>query len=161
MSHRLLIESFVMLACVLCAAVGANAQAPLPYGPSINLDTAKKVVAPAVAEARKNGWNMAFAVVDTSGNLVYFEKMDDTQTGSINVAIGKARTAASFKRPSKVFEDAVKGGGSHVLSLEGVVAVEGGIPLVIDGKIVGAIGVSGATSAQDGQCAQAGVNSLK
>jgi glc operon protein GlcG len=161
MPHRLLIESAVMLLFVLCAVISANAQAPLPYGPSINLENAKKAIAPAAAEARKNGWDLAFAIVDTGGNLVYFEKMDDTQTGSINVAIEKARSAALFKRPTKVFEDALKGGATPVLRVEGAVPVEGGIPLVMDGKIVGAIGASGATSAQDGQCAKAGADALK
>ncbi|HKS81889.1 MAG TPA: heme-binding protein [Candidatus Acidoferrales bacterium] len=161
MPNRLLIESAFTLLCALCAAISANAQALLPYGPSINLEKAKKVVAPAAAEARKNGWNLAFAVVDTGGNLVYFEKMDDTQIGSINVAIEKARSAALFKRPTKVFEDALKGGATPVLRVEGAVPVEGGIPIVIDGKIVGAIGASGATSAQDGECAKAGADALK
>jgi glc operon protein GlcG len=106
---------------------------------------------------------MAVAVVDTGGHLVYFEKMDDTQTGSVAVAVAKARSAALFKRPTKVFQDTLAGGGEglRVLRLENAVPVEGGIPLAMDGKIVGAIGLSGGTSAQDGQCAQAGVNALK
>jgi len=133
------------------------------YGPSITLDNAKKAAAPALAEARKNDWAMAVAVVDTGGHLVYFEKMDDTQTGSVAVAVAKARSAALFKRPTKVFQDTLAGGGEglRVLRLENAVPVEGGIPLAMDGKIVGAIGLSGGTSAQDGQCAQAGVNALK
>jgi len=144
------------------AMCGRAQMMPNPYGPSVTLETAKKAAAPAVAEAEKNHWNMAIAVVDTSGNLVYYEKMDNTQLGSANVAIDKARTAALFKRPSKAFEDAVTTapGGTRVLSLRGVTAIEGGIPLVVDGKIVGAIGVSGGTSAQDGQCAKAGADVL-
>ena len=134
-----------------------------PYGLNITLDNAKKAAAPALAEARRNDWAMAVAVVDTGGDLVYFEKMDDTQTGSVVVAIAKARSAALFKRPTKTFQDTLAGGGEglRVLRLEHAVPVEGGIPLVMDGKIVGAIGLSGGTSAQDGQCAQAGVNALK
>jgi uncharacterized protein GlcG (DUF336 family) len=106
---------------------------------------------------------MAVAIVDTSGNLVYYEKMDNTQLGSANVAIEKARTAALFKRPTKAFQDVLAAGGDglRVLTLKGVVAVEGGIPLVMDGKIVGAIGVSGAASSQDAQCAKAGADVLK
>jgi uncharacterized protein GlcG (DUF336 family) len=106
---------------------------------------------------------MAVAVVDTAGNLVYYEKMDNTQIGSANVAIEKARTAVLFKRPSKAFQDALAGGGDglRVLSMKAVTAIEGGIPLVMDGKIVGAIGVSGGASAQDGQCAKAGADVLK
>jgi glc operon protein GlcG len=116
-----------------------------------------------LAEAEKNHWNVAVAIVDTGGNLVYYEKMDNTQIGSANVAIEKARTAALFKRPTKAFQDVLAGGGDglRILSLNGVVAIEGGIPLVMDSKIVGAIGVSGATSAQDAQCAKVGADVLK
>ena len=145
------------------AQTPAPAQAPSPYGANVSLENAKKVAAPALAEAEKNHWNMAVAIVDTSGNLVYYEKMDNTQLGSANVAIDKARCAALFKRPTKAFQDTLAAGGDglRVLTLKGVVAVEGGIPLVMDGKIVGAIGVSGATSAQDAQCAKAGADVLK
>jgi glc operon protein GlcG len=141
----------------------APAQAPSPYGANVSLENAKKAAAPALAEAEKNHWNMAVAIVDTSGNLVYYEKMDNTQLGSANVAIEKARTAALFKRPTKAFQDTLAAGGDglRVLTLKGVVAVEGGIPLVMDGKIVGAIGVSGAASSQDAQCAKAGADVLK
>src|SRR4051794_25576171 len=135
------------------------AQMPNPYGLSIGVEAAKKVAAAAVAEAKKNNWTMAITIVDTGGSLVYFEKMDGTQIGSITVSIEKARTAALFKRPTKAFQDTVAAGGEglRILSLPGAVPVEGGIPLVMDGKIVGAIGVSGGTSAQDATAAQAGV----
>jgi glc operon protein GlcG len=163
MSKRALARILGTMAILLCAATGPRAQMPNPYGPNINLENAKKIAAPSLAEADKNHWNVAVAVVDTSGNLVYYEKMDNTQLGSANVAIDKARTAALFKRPSKAFQDVVAGGpdGARVLSLRGVTAIEGGIPLLQDGKIVGAIGVSGATSAQDAQCAKAGADLLK
>ena len=136
---------------------------PNPYGPPISNDNAKKAAAAALAEAAKNHWNMAVAVVDPNGTLVYYEKMDNTQIGSANVAIGKARSAALFKRPTKAFQDALAGGGAgmRVLGLEGVVPVEGGIPIIADGKIIGAIGVSGVQSHQDGQVAQAGADALK
>ena len=132
------------------------------YGPAITLAQAKTAVAAALAEAKANNWLMAAAVVDTAGLLVYFEKMDDTQNGSVQVAQAKARSAALFKRPTKVFQDALAAGGEglRVLRLEGVVPVEGGVPLVVDGKIAGAIGLSGGTSAQDGQCAAKGVAEL-
>jgi uncharacterized protein GlcG (DUF336 family) len=135
---------------------------PEPYGPPIGANDAKKAAAAAIAEARANGWAMAVAVVDTGGHLVYFEKMDDTQTGSVAVAIGKARCSALFKRPTKAFQDVLAGGGDglRVLGLEGAVPVEGGVPLVREGKIVGAIGLSGGASSQDGQCARAGADSL-
>jgi uncharacterized protein GlcG (DUF336 family) len=133
------------------------------YGPSITLDVAKTAAAAALAEARVHSWNMAVAVVDTAGLLVYFEKMDDTQAGSVLIAQAKARSAALFKRPTKAFQDTLAAGGDglRVLGLEGAVPVEGGVPLVVGGSIAGAIGVSGGTSAEDGVCAAAAVNALK
>jgi glc operon protein GlcG len=136
--------------------------APQLYGSTIGLEAAKKVAAPALAEARKNNWAMAVAVVDTAGDLVYFEKMDATQLGSVTVSIDKARSAARFKRPTKAFQDVLAAGGDglRVLGLNGAVPVEGGVPIVIDGKIAGGIGVSGGTSSQDGQCALAGAGAV-
>ena len=136
---------------------------PEVYGLSIDLDTAKKVAASAIAEAHKNNWTMAVAVIDTGGHLVYFEKMDGTQTGSARVAISKGRSAVLFKRPTKAFQDMVAAGGEglRMLRLEGAVPIEGGLPLLVDGKIVGAIGVSGGTSQQDGVVAKAGADTLK
>src|SRR5689334_20166823 len=120
----------------------ALAQMPNPYGAPISLENAKKAAGPALAEAEKNHWNMAVAIVDPSGNLVYYEKMDNTQLGSANVAIDKARSAALFKRPTKALQDALAAGGEgwRIIRVQGAVPVEGGIPLVMDGKIVGAIG---------------------
>jgi glc operon protein GlcG len=171
MSRKTVVRSAVGTMIVLCGlAMGraqtptqAPTQAPLPYGVNVSLENARKAAAPALAEAEKNHWNMAVAIVDTSGNLVYYEKMDNTQLGSANVAIDKARTAALFKRPTKAFQDILAAGGDglRILTLQGVTAVEGGIPLVMDGKIVGAIGVSGAASSQDAQCAKAGADVLK
>lgn len=137
------------------------AQSPSPYGVPITVDNAKKAAAAAIAEARKSNWNMAVAVVDPGGTLVYYEKMDNTQYGSAKVAIDKARSAALFKRPTKVFADRIATGNAGVLAVEGAIPIEGGIPLVIEGRIVGAIGVSGDTSEHDGQCAQMGVDTLK
>ena len=139
------------------------AQMMIPYGLPIALEMAKQAAAPALAEARKNNWTMAVAIVDAAGNLVYFEKMDATQTGSVAVAIDKARSAALFKRPTKALQDALAAGGEglRVLALQGAVPVEGGLPLVLDGKFIGAIGVSGGTSPQDGQCAKAGADAVK
>jgi uncharacterized protein GlcG (DUF336 family) len=156
---RLLI---VALAVLGAGAAIARAQT-MSYGPSITADAAKRVAAPAVAEALKNKWPMAIAIVDTAGDLVYFERMDDTQVGSVNVAIDKARSAARFKRPTKAFQDALAAGGEglRILALNGAMPVDGGLPLVAGGRIVGAIGVSGGTSAQDGQVAAAGVAALK
>ena len=128
------------------------------YGHSISLEDAKKAALKAMAEARRNSWTMAVAVVDTAGQLVYFEKMDDTQNGSVTVAIDKARSAALFKRPTKSFQDTLASGGEglRVLRLAGAIPVDGGLPLMAGDRIVGAIGVSGGTSDQDGQCAKAG-----
>lgn len=154
---------FVASVLVISPAQRLKAQMLNPYGVPISLENAKKAAAPALAEAEKNHWNMAVAVVDPSGNLVYYEKMDNTQLGSANVAIDKARSAALYKRPTKAFQDALAAGGEslRILSLQGAVPLEGGIPLVMDGKIVGAIGVSGAATAQDAQCAKAGADAVK
>ncbi len=160
------------MAAKWCAAIAlagvvmsnsACAQAPVAYGAPINIETAKRAAAGAVAESRKNNWTMAVAVVDIGGDLIYFERMDATQTGSVDVAIGKARSAVLFKRPTKVFQDAVAAGGDglRILGLQGAVPVEGGIPLVMDGKIVGAIGLSGGTAQQDGMAAKAGADLVK
>jgi len=159
MKLRTVLATAVALSC----AVTALAQAPMSYGPTITAETAKKLAVPAIAEAKKNNWTMAVAVVDPSGDLVYFEKMDDTQIGSVQVAQSKARSAARFKRPTKAFQDALAAGGEglRILALDGAIPVEGGIPLVSGGKIVGAIGASGGTSQQDGVVAQAGASALK
>lgn len=135
----------------------------IPYGLPITTENAKAAAAAAIAEARKNGWAMAIAVVDPGGHLVYFEKMQDTQTGSVDVAIEKARTAALFRRPTKLFQDALAAGGDglRILRITGVTPIEGGVPVIGDGKIVGAIGVSGGTAEQDGQVARAGVGVVK
>jgi uncharacterized protein GlcG (DUF336 family) len=154
-----------VLSLILLIVLGwdALAQMPTVYGLPINLDAAKKAAASAIAEARKNHWTMAVAITDIGGDLVYFEKMDGTQTGSVRVALGKARSAALFKRPTKVFQDVVVAGGEglRILGLEGAVPIEGELPLLMDGKIVGAIGVSGGTSQQDGVAAKAGADTLK
>ena len=134
----------------------------IPIGNAVTLDAAKRAAAAASAEARKNNWFMAIAVVDPAGTLVYFEKADTTQLGSADVAIDKARSAALYKRPSKAFQDALEKGGVNVrvMALRGAVPVEGGVPLLVGGKLIGAIGVSGDLSEHDGQCANAGATAL-
>jgi glc operon protein GlcG len=163
MPARHVVRMVLGLALVPCLVAGALAQMPNPYGVSLSVEDAKKVAALSVAEARKNNWTVAVAVVDPSGNLVYYEKMDNTQLGSANISLDKARSAALFKRPTKAFQDALAAGGEglRILRLQGVTPVEGGLPLLLDGKIVGGIGVSGATSAQDAQCAKAGADAFK
>jgi len=162
MSLQSVMKALVVLMLVLSPAI-ARAQMPNPYGAPISLEDGKKAAAAAIAEAQKNKWNMAVAIVDPSGNLVYYEKMDGTQLASAKVAINKARSAALYKRPTKALQDALAAGGDglRILGLEGAVPVEGGVPLVMDGKIVGAIGLSGAKSSEDAQCAQAGASTLK
>jgi len=159
----------VAIGLLLAAAVAHPQQTPnpyqmtIPYGMPVSLANAKKAAAAAVAEATKNGWTMVIAIVDPDGTLIFYEKMDNTQLGSATVAIDKARSAALFKRPSKAFEDMLGEGGSSAryLKLGAALPIEGGIPLVMDGKIVGAIGVSGGKSAQDAHCAQVGADALK
>ncbi len=162
MSVRSSWRCFAVLMVAIGSVATARAQTSLPYGTSITVDEAKKVAANAIAEAVKNHWMIAVAIVNPDGTLVYYEKMDNTQLGSANVSIDKARSAARFKRPTKAFQDALAAGGEglRILAIEGAVPVEGGFPLVIDGKIVGAIGVSGMASSQDAQCAKIGADSL-
>jgi len=131
------------------------------YGSAVTLDQAKKIAVAAAAEAKKNNWNVVIAIVDTHGFLKYYEMMDDTQTASATVAIEKARTAAMFRRPTKMFEDAIAGGRNAILGMSSLLPVEGGLPIVANGKVIGAVGVSGLTSPQDAQVAQAGLDSLK
>jgi glc operon protein GlcG len=126
----------------------------------ITLEAAKKMAAAGEAEARKNGWNVAITVVDANGDLILFQKLDETQPGSIGVSQGKARAAALFKRPSKALEEAIAGGKAGFLTVEGIVPIQGGVPVVVDGKVIGAVGVSGVTSAQDEQVALAATGVL-
>jgi uncharacterized protein GlcG (DUF336 family) len=133
-----------------------------PYGTPIDIAAAKKAMAAAEAEAVKNGWAVAIAIVDSGANLVMLQRLDNAQLSSVRIAQQKARTAVEFRRPTKIFEDAVAGGGIglRVLTFDANVA-EGGLPIVVGGKIIGAIGVSGVQSHQDGQIAQAGADALK
>ena len=153
------------------AAIPAGAQQPpppappptTPYGPPIGLDGAKKAMAAAEAEAQKNNWPMAIVILDSTSHTVMMERLDNTQYGSIGVAEDKAHSALDYRRPSKVFEDLVAQGGMNlrILRLRGAAPFEGGVPIMADGKIVGAIGVSGALSSQDGQVAKAGADAVK
>jgi len=151
-----------LAALFVFATFGASAQM-LSYGNSVNLEAAKRAIVAGQAEARKNNWPVAIAIVDTHGFLVAYEKMDDTQTGSVQVAIDKAVSAAMYRRPTKAFQDGLAGGGAglRLLSLRGSSPVEGGVPIVVGGRIIGAVGVSGVTSDQDGVVAKAGADALK
>lgn len=136
---------------------------PPPYGTPITLEQAKKVMAGAEAEAKKNSWNVVMVVLDSGGNLVMLQRMDGAQFGSIEVAREKAYSAVAFRRPTKVFDDALAQGGANlrILRLPGGSPLEGGIPIVVDGKLIGAVGVSGVLSSQDAQIGRAGIDSLK
>jgi len=150
---------------MLTLALGA-CSLPLSFGADLaskkgmTLEVAKQMAAAAEAEAKRNNWNVVIVIVDDGANLVYLQKIDDTQIGSIDVAQEKAKTAVRYKRPTKAFEDALVGGRHAVLRLPGAIPVEGGIPITVDGKIIGGIGVSGVASNQDAQIAQAALNAL-
>jgi len=154
------VSAALAVAVVLSAAV-AFGQAPPAYGPAITLEQAKKVMAGAEAEARKNNWPVVIAILDSGGNLVMLQRLDNAQWGSVDIAKDKARSAVALRRPTKVFQDLVAQGGANLRLLNiGYSVLEGGIPIVVDGKIVGSIGVSGVTSQQDAQIAQAGIDAL-
>lgn len=166
------LERFLSLAVVtvsLFGSVPVGAQQPVappppqvPYGPPISLEEAKKVVAAAEAEARKNNWNVVIVVLDSGGHLVMLQRLDGAQLGSIEAAKEKAYSAVLYRRSTKVFQDLIAQGGTNlrVLKLPDASPVDGGIPIVVSGRIIGAIGVSGAATEQDAQVAQAGAVAL-
>jgi uncharacterized protein GlcG (DUF336 family) len=144
------------------ATTPATSSANLPYGPPITLDQAKRAMAAAELEAAKNSWQVAITILDSGGNVVMFHRIDNAQLSATSVSEGKARTALEFKRPSKALDDAIAGGGPglRLLALKNITPIEGGLPMVVDGKIIGAIGVSGALSSQDAQVAKVGADAL-
>jgi uncharacterized protein GlcG (DUF336 family) len=162
MAAHLKFAALALAACVMSAApLLAEAQAmPNPYGAPITTEVAKKAAAGALAEARKNNWTIYVTIVDSGGAVAYVERIDGVQYGSADGSLEKARTSVAFKRPSKAFEDVVLGGKVQYLKLPGTLPIEGGVPLLVDGKIVGAIGISGASSVQDGQCARAAADAI-
>ena len=158
------LKLFVVLSVVGLFMVTGTAlaqQMPNPYGPNINLATAKMVAAAAAEEAVKTKINVVISVVDTGGRLVYLERFDVVQYGSIKVAVHKAKCAVAYKRSTKAFEDLIGSGKTAYLTLDGISAIEGGVPIIQEGKIIGAIGVSGGTAAQDGGIATAGAKAVK
>jgi glc operon protein GlcG len=161
---RMLALAFACAAFAMSAgSVSAQpAGATPPYGPPITLDDAKRAMAAAELDAAKNSWQVAITILDSGGNLVMFHKFDNTQLQSIAASQGKARTALFFKRPSKALDDAIAAGGAgmRLLAVKDITPLEGGLPIMVDGKIVGAIGVSGALSSQDVQVAKAGADAL-
>ena len=162
-----LVSLVVSMAVVLVTVVASAQQTPPPaapadYGPAITLEQAKKVMAGAEAEAKKNSWPVVIAILDSGGQLVMLQRLDNAQWGSVDIAKEKARSAVALRRPTKVFQDLIAQGGANLRLLNiGYSVLEGGIPIVVDGKIVGSVGVSGVTSQQDAQIAQAGIDAMK
>lgn len=145
------------LAAALIALPVLAQDAPRPsYGPNITTDAAKKIAAGVLKECAANKWNVAVAVVDTAGGLVYYERMEDTQSASYDIAIMKAKAAATYRRTTRVFMDGINKAPATA-TLPGVVGSPGGVPIFVSGKIIGAVGVSGVTGDQDEQCAKAGI----
>jgi len=160
MSKQRVILNVLGAASLAVLAASAAAQQRPDYGTPITIDQAKKVAAGVVAECMSNKWNVAVAITDTAGGLVYFERIENTQTASLDIAILKARAASTYRRPTRAWADAIKKGGPAVMTLPGVVASPGGVPIFVEGKVIGAVGVSGVTGDQDEQCAKAGVAGL-
>jgi len=168
---RMLALAGAVAGAVAVAAVTAVAQQPAaspppaplpPYGPPLTIDQAKRVMAAAELEAIKNSWQVAITILDSGGNMVMFHKLDNTQLSAISTSAGKARTALEFKLPSKALDDAIAAGGAgmRLLALKDITPLQGGLLILVDGRILGAIGVSGALSAQDDQVAKAGADAL-
>jgi glc operon protein GlcG len=150
----------LLSAALIAFATTASAQDRRPdYGPAVTTAAAKKIAAGVIAECQKNSWNVAVAVVDNHGFLVYFERMENTQTASMDIAVGKARSAATYRRPTRAFTDVINKGGPATATLPGTFASPGGLPIMVDGKVTGGVGVSGVTGDQDEQCAKAGLAS--
>jgi len=161
MRNLKLITAICCMALFVVAGTTMAQQMPNPYGPNINLATAKKVAAAAAEEAAKLKINVVIAIVDTGAHIVYLERFDVVQWGSVDVALHKAKCSVQWKRPTKALEDLIAKGTTTYLTLDGIIAIEGGVPIIQDGKIIGAIGISGGTPAQDGEMARAGVAMVK
>jgi glc operon protein GlcG len=161
--NRLMIAAIVATSFVATPLFAQAPAPPPPYGPAITFDAAKKALAAAEAEAKKNNWPVAIAIVDSAGQLAAFSKMDNTQHASVDIAIGKAVSANNLKRPTKALQDTIAQGGAglRLLAVKGITPLEGGVPIVVDGKIIGAIGVSGVASNQDADVAMAGAAAAK
>lgn len=143
------------------ACLPAAASAQLLDARVISLEAARRMADAAEAEAARNQWNVAIAIVDAAGELILFHRLDGVQPISLDIALQKARTAARFRRPTKALQDAVESGRTVLLAIDGMLPLEGGVPVVVDGQVIGAIGVSGVTSQQDAQIAQAGLAALR
>jgi len=160
--------SFLLLLAILVCSSSTSSSSTVvmalalaqSYGPAVNNAMAKQIAAGALNHAKTNFWNVAVAIVDTHGMLIYYEMMDDTQTGSSDICVEKAKSSARFRRPTKVFEEGIVNGGRTAFLSFGVNMCEGGIPIVKGGKVIGGVGVSGVNSDQDAACAEAGLACL-
>jgi uncharacterized protein GlcG (DUF336 family) len=161
MNHGLSLLRQLLAVTLTLLSLAASAQTPPPYGLSISIEQAKKAMAAAEAEARKNNWQVVISIVDTGGHLVMLQRLD-AQNASVDIATGKARTAVNFRRPTKALEDGLAANGSalRILAVPGVTPLQGGLPIVVDGKIIGGIGVSGVLATQDEVVAKAGLDTL-
>ena len=159
MNHGLSLLRQLLAVTLTLLSLAVNAQTPPPYGLSISIEQAKKAMAAAEAEARKNNWQVVISIVDTGGHLVMLQRLD-AQNASVDIATGKARTAVNFRRPTKALEDGLAANGSalRILAVPGVTPLQGGLPIVVDGKIIGGIGVSGVLATQDEVVAKAGLD---
>jgi glc operon protein GlcG len=149
-----------LLIFLIAAVVVSAAEAQLADRKALTLEGAKRIMTAAEKEATANKWNVAIAIVDEAGELLMFQKMDDVQVASVDIAIGKARSAARFRRPTKALEETVAKGRTVLMAVEGVLPLEGGVPIVVDGRVIGAVGVSGVASQDDARIAQAGIAAL-
>ncbi|HEX6134801.1 MAG TPA: heme-binding protein [Longimicrobiales bacterium] len=149
----------VLVVMLICVSRPASAQ--LPQKPVLTLEAARAMVAAGEAHARTNGWNVVIAIVDDGGHAIHLVRMDGTQTASVDVALAKARTAAGFRRPTRALAEIVAAGGLGILAVDGVMPLEGGLPVTVDGQVIGAIGVSGVTAQQDGQIAEAALAAIR
>ncbi|MBK8361399.1 MAG: heme-binding protein [Comamonadaceae bacterium] len=161
MNHGLSLLRQLLAVTLTLLSLAASAQTPPPYGLSISIEQAKKAMAAAEAEARKNNWQVVISIVDTGGHLVMLQRLD-AQNASVDIATGKARTAVNFRRPTKALEDGLAANGSalRILAVPGITPLQGGLPIVVDGKIIGGIGVSGVLATQDEVVAKAGLDTL-
>ena len=161
MNHGLSLLRQLLAVTLTLLSLAVNAQTPPPYGLSINIEQAKKAMAAAEAEARKNNLQVVISIVDTGGHLVMLQRLD-AQNASVDIATGKARTAVNFRRPTKALEDGLAANGSalRILAVPGITPLQGGLPIVVDGKIIGGIGVSGVLATQDEVVAKAGLDTL-
>jgi glc operon protein GlcG len=160
MSRKKIIAAFLGAAALALASGSVSAQQRPDYGPDVDIGTAKKIAAATIAKCSANKWNVAVAIVDNHGTLVYFERMANTQTASVEVAMTKASAAATYRRPTRAFADAIAGGRVAVVTFPGIVASPGGLPIMSDGKVIGGVGVSGVQGGQDEECAKAGLEAM-